>query len=81
MSIKLYEQVVLKRAIPEDGVQAGDVATLLDIVPGPAGSKGAVLEFFNARGKTRLVTSVPVEDVEPLSDDEVFTVRRLSRAS
>jgi hypothetical protein len=39
-----------------------------------------VLEVFNALGQTICVTAVSVEDVEPLSADEVFSVRRLARA-
>ena len=81
MALKLYEQVALQRDVPEDGLRAGDVATLTDIVPGPPGQpEGAVLEVFNALGHTVCVTSVSVEDVEPLREDEVLSVRRLARA-
>jgi hypothetical protein len=67
--------------VPEEGLKAGDVATLVDLVPGPPGRpQGAVLEVFNALGQTVCVTTVSVEDVEPLSADEVFAVRRLARA-
>lgn len=81
MNPKLYEQVALRRDVPENGLKAGDVATLVDIVPGPAGQpQGAVIEVFNALGHTICVTDVSVEDVEPLRDDEVLAVRRLARA-
>jgi len=80
-NLKLYEQVVLRRDVPADGLKAGDVATLVDLVPGPAaGSQGAVLEVFNALGQTLCVTSVSVDDVEPLQENEIFSVRRLARA-
>lgn len=80
--VTLYEQVSLRRDVPEDGLKAGDVATLVDLVPGPAGKpQGAVLEVFNAIGQTICVTSVSVEDVEPLTADEVLSVRTLARAS
>jgi hypothetical protein len=79
--LKLYEQVVLRRDVAADGLKAGDVATLVDIVPGPEGkSQGAVLEVFNALGHTICVTSVSVDDVEPLQDNEIFSVRRLAQA-
>ena len=82
MAVKLFEQVALRRDIPEEKLRAGDVARLVDIVPGPAnGSQGAVLEFFNALGQTIFVTSVSIEDVEPLTADEIFSVRPLARAS
>jgi hypothetical protein len=81
MNLKIYEQVALQRDVVEEGLKAGDVATLVDIVPGPSGSPdGAVLEVFNALGHTVCVTSVSVEDIEPLHEDEILTVRRLARA-
>jgi hypothetical protein len=81
MNLKLYEQVALRRDVPEDGLKAGDVATLVEIVPGPQDQpQGAVIEVFNALGHTICVTDVSVEDIEPLSEDEVLAVRRLAQA-
>lgn len=81
MALKLYDEVVLRVDVPKDGLKAGDVARLVDLVPGPPGvGEGAVLEVFNALGETICVTSVRASDVEPLNRDEVFAVRRLSRA-
>ena len=82
MALKLFEQVALRRDIPEENLRAGDVARLVDIVPGPTGGpQGAVLEVFNALGQTMFVTSVSVEDVEALTADEIFSVRPMARAS
>ncbi|HUB26215.1 MAG TPA: DUF4926 domain-containing protein [Tepidisphaeraceae bacterium] len=82
MTPKLYEQVALRRDVPEDGLKAGDVATLVEIVPGPAGmGQGAVLEVFNAVGQTICVTNVSVDDVQPLTAGEILSVRPLARAS
>jgi len=79
--LTLFQQVSLKRDVPEEQLRAGDVATLVDIVPGPPGGpQGAVLEFFNAIGQTICVTAVSVNDVEPLRPDEIFSVRPLARA-
>ena len=81
MKLKLYVQVALRRDVPEDGLKAGDVASLVEIVPGPQGQpQGAVIEVFNALGHTICVTDVSVEDIEPLNEDEVLAVRRLARA-
>jgi hypothetical protein len=81
MALKRYEQVVLRVDLPEDGLKKGDVATLVDLVPGPPGTgEGAVIEVFNALGQSICVTSVRAVDVEPLSADEVWAVRRLARA-
>lgn len=81
MGLTLYEQVVLRVDVPEKGLKAGDVARLVDLVPGPPGvEQGAVLEVFNALGETICVTSVRASEVEALREDEVFAVRRLARA-
>lgn len=81
MTLKLFEQVSLRRDVAEQNLRAGDVARLVDIVPGPPnGPQGAVLEVFNALGQTMFVASVSVDDIEPLSADEVFSVRPLARA-
>jgi len=79
MSLKLYEQVALRVDVPEDGLKAGDVARLVDIVPGPD-EQGAILEVFSATGESLCVTSVRVSEVEPLREDEIFSVRRMGRA-
>jgi hypothetical protein len=68
--------------VPEHGLKAGDVAMLVELVPGSPGQpQGAVLEVFNGIGQSICVTSVSVEDVEPLTADEVLAVRPLARAS
>ena len=81
MTPELYKEVALRRDVPEHGLKAGDVAMLVELVPGPPGQPlGAVLEVFNGIGQSICVTSVSIEDVEPLTADEVLSVRPLSRA-
>jgi hypothetical protein len=82
VALTLYEQISLKRDVPQDRLRAGDVAILVDIVPGPPGEpQGAVLEVFNAVGESICVTAVSVNDVEPLRADEILSVRTLAKAS
>ena len=65
MTPELYKEVVLRRDVAEQGLKAGDVAMLVELVPGPPGQpQGAVLEVFNGIGESICVTSVSVEDVE-----------------
>ena len=81
MTLKVYEHVKLLRDLPADNLRAGDVATLVDIVPGPPGQpEGAVLEFFNALGQTICVTSVSSQDVQPLTANEILSARPLALA-
>jgi hypothetical protein len=81
MMPRLYDRVALKVAIHEQGLRAGDVATLVDFVEHPAGGeRGCVLEVFNALGKSIVVVTVPQSAVEPLRADEVLAVRPLAVA-
>ena len=78
MTLELYQGVSLRRDIDEQGLKAGDVATLVDRVPHPAGGEdGCVLEVFNAVGESIAVVTVRESDVEPLRASEVLSVRQL----
>ena len=81
MMLQLYDRVALRQAVPEHGLQAGDVATLIDFVDHPSGGpKGGVLEVFNALGESIAVVTVPVTALAPLRADEVLSVRPLALA-
>lgn len=81
MSLQLYDRVALRTSFPEHGLRAGDVATLVDFVDHPSsGSRGCVLELFNAVGESIGVVAVPEDAVEPLRADEVLAVRPLTAA-
>ena len=78
MSLQLYDRVALRVPVTEHALRAGDVATLVDFVDHPAaGPRGCVLEFFNAVGESIGVVTVPEGLIEPLSADEVLSVRRM----
>jgi len=82
MGIELYDQVALRRDLADRNLRRGDVATLVDRVPHPAGGEeGYVLEVFNALGESIAVVAVAKSDVEALRNDEVFAVRQLASAS
>lgn len=79
MTIKLYEQVALRRDFPEHNLKQGDIATLVEYVPHPdGGEEGCILEIFNAIGDSIAVIVVPVSAIEPLHADEILNVRMLS---
>jgi len=81
-AIQLYNEAALRSDLPAYGLKAGDVGTVVEILPHPAGGpRGIILEVFSALGHTLAVVTVPETQVEPLTDDEVWSVRRLARAS
>lgn len=76
--LELYKEVALTKDMPTENLRKGDVATLVDIVPHPAGGEdGAVLELFNAVGESIAVTVVPLSAVAPLRSDQMPAVRQL----
>ena len=79
--INLYERVALTRDIPENQLYTGDVAVVVDYLPGTAessGEEGYALEVFNAIGDTIAVVMVPVSSVKPLTENDILQVRSLS---
>ncbi len=81
MTFELYKQVALARDIPEDSLCKGDIATVVDRHPSPdpGGEEGYSLEVFNAIGETVVVTVVPESAIEPLREDQIFSVRLLAK--
>jgi hypothetical protein len=76
MTLKQYDRIALKIAVPEYELQPGDVATLIDLVDHPSGGlRGCVIEVFNALGDSVAVVTVPENAVEALRANEVLAVR------
>jgi hypothetical protein len=90
MTMELYQEVSLTRDLPEYGLRAGDIATLVDFVPHPNnGEEGCVLEIFNAKrkrddksfGESLTEIAVPISAIEILRSNEILAVRTLAKAS
>jgi hypothetical protein len=81
MKHQLFEEVVLGRDIPEKGLRKGDVVTVVEHHPASDGEDGYSLEVFNALGDTIAIITVPESLIEPLTGDEVFSVRSLATGS
>jgi hypothetical protein len=80
-AIELYKQAALTTDQPKDGLKSGDVGTVVEILPHPSGGpRGIILEVFNVLGDTVAVVTVPETQVQPLTADEVWAVRRLAQA-
>ena len=79
MKYELFTEVVLTQDIPEKGLKKGDVATIVEHHELPGREDGYSLEIFNAVGDTIAVVTIPESLIEPLTEDEVFSVR--SRAT
>ena len=80
MRYKLFEEVALTKDIPEKRLRRGDVATVVEHHPVSDGEDGYSLEIFNVLGDTIAVITVEESALEPLTVDEIFSVRSLVAA-
>ena len=80
MTYKLFEEVVLTKDIPTRRLKKGDVATIVEHHPVSDGEDGYSLELFNALGDTIAVITLPESAIEPLTEDEMFSVRSFAVA-
>jgi hypothetical protein len=81
MKIDLFKRVALKIDIPDQGLRKGDVATIVEHLPGKNTEDGYALEVFNAVGESIAVVMVPESAVEPLTADKIPSVRPLAKTA
>ncbi|GIX47640.1 MAG: hypothetical protein KatS3mg131_1851 [Candidatus Tectimicrobiota bacterium] len=80
-NIKLYQRVALTTDLPQYHLRRGDVAVVVEHLPGTAatgGEDGYVLEVFNAVGDTIAVVIVPASAVKPLTKHDILQARSWS---
>jgi len=80
MKYELFQQVALAQDVPTKRLRRGDVATIVEHHPVSSGEDGYSLEIFNALGETIAVITLPESALEPLAENEIFTVRTLALA-
>ncbi len=80
MKYKMFEEIVLNKDVPAKNLKKGDVATIVEYHPVKDGEDGYSLEIFNVLGDTIAVITVPESSIEPLMENEVFSVRPLIAA-
>jgi hypothetical protein len=76
MKIKLLDTVVLQRNMPDYGVKTGDIGAVVETYE----PDGIEVEFVTAAGKTQALLTLKVEDVRPISENDILSVRSLDAA-
>lgn len=74
--IQELDQVVLTTDLPEHGLRAGDIGTVVLVHQSGAGYE---VEFMTLRGETLAVTSLYTDQVRPIAQREIAHVRNLER--
>ena len=80
MSYELFEEVALTKDIPEKNLKKDDIATVVEHHPVSEREDGYSLEIFNALGDTITLITVAESAIEPITKDEIFSVRSLVAA-
>lgn len=81
MKIELFKRVALRVDFPEFGLRKGDVATIVEHLPGEDSEDGYAVEVFNSVGDSVAVLIVPESAVEPLTADTIPSVRSLAKTA
>lgn len=75
---KLYEQVVLSKSLPEDDLQKGDLATIVEII-NLEKETGYCLEIFDNNGHTVKVIIVNQSAISHIKPHSVVNYRQLQK--
>ena len=79
MKYELLTRVALSTDLAEQGLQRGDVATVVEQHSGRPGQEpGYSLEVFNAVGETIAVVTVRESQIAPLTSKDLLHVRPLA---
>jgi len=72
--IKEHDRIVLKAAIPAEGLEAGDVGTVVHIYRDGLAYE---VEFTTLEGDTAAVVTVEISQVRPVNKREITHAREL----
>jgi Domain of unknown function (DUF4926) len=75
--IKEHDRIVLKTAIPAEGLEAGDVGTVVHIY---RDNLAYEVEFTLLNGETAAVVTVEANHVRPVQEREITHARELQPA-
>lgn len=73
--IKELDRVVLTEPLPEHGLEAGDIGTVVSVY---ASGDGFEVEFCTLTGETVAVATLEAGQVRPVAQDELPTARRIA---
>jgi hypothetical protein len=77
MRYELFEPVVLNRDLPGQGLRAGDLGAIVDMYE----PDGLEVEFVTASGRTTALVTSAAEDVRPVAETDMISVRSLKRSA
>ena len=76
--IREHDCVVLTQDLPDEGLQTGDIGTVVHIHQGGAGDE---VEFMTLAGETVAIATLLPPQVRPIAKRDIAHVRELQTAS
>ena len=80
MNIELYQDVILTVDLPEHGLRAGDVGTLVERHDIPGTEVGYSVEFFDMTGRAVAVATLPSSLLRAPTSADRPTARQFAAA-
>ena len=77
MRVKALETVVLAHDIPEHGLRAGDLGTVVEVYP----AGGLEVEFVRGSGETQALLTLSDKDLRKIDAQDLLATRRLAKVS
>jgi len=78
MILDLFQDAILTVDLPEHGLLAGDVGTVVEWHSAPGREDGYSVEFFDMTGRTVAVVCVPASHLRPPTPADRPSVRVLA---
>jgi hypothetical protein len=80
--IKELDVVALTKALPEHGLVAGDIGTVVMLHdPVPGHGPGVTVEFVTFQGKTIAIATLSMDAVRPIGAHDIAHVRDVVEAA
>ena len=77
MTYRVLDTIVLNRDLPDHGLRMGDLGAVVEVYE----PDGLEVEFVTASGRTAAVLTLETQDVRPVADDDLVSVRTCSRST
>ncbi len=77
MTYRVLDTIVLDRDLPDHGLRKGDLGAVVELYE----PDGLEVEFVTASGRTAAVLTLTAQDVRPVADDDLVSVRPCSRST
>jgi hypothetical protein len=77
MNFAALDTVVLDRDLPEHGLQRGDLGAVVGVYE----PDGLEVEFVRGSGRTQALVELTTNDVRPIRDEDLVSVRTLEQTA